>query len=113
MVSELGMEVVDLVVVVMVAKLGTVQSTISVGVILIEFTLLCIRITGLEVLFVTGIFPFMMLITCGSGQWFAFYPSTSAVWSGIVVSKLIESHGNIILFVLTDIKLYLSVFKGL
>ena len=94
-------------------KLGIVQSTTSVGVTLIEFTRVCFRITGLEVLFVIGIFPCTISTTCGSGQWFAFHPSTSTVWSGIVVSTSIESPGSIISFVFRDIKLYLSVFTGM
>ena len=49
----------------------------------------------------------------GWGQWLPLNPSTSAVWSGSLVSKSIESPGITILFIFMDMRLYLSVFKGL
>ena len=94
-------------------KLWAVQSITSVGVTLIELTLLFFKMMGLEVLFVIGSFPRVMATTCSSGQWFPFHPSTKTVWSVIVVSISIESPGRIILFVLRDIRLYLSDFKGM
>ena len=51
-----------------VGELGADQSISSVGVTLIELTLLFFRMTGLVVLFVIGRFPWLMVTTCGSGQ---------------------------------------------
>ena len=74
-VSESGMEVIVLVVclveVTMVdklEKLGSVQSITSVGVTLIELTRVCFKMTGVEEVFVIGIFPCTISTTCGSGQ---------------------------------------------
>ena len=62
-----------------VGELVADHSISSVGVTLMEFTLLLFRMTGLVVLFVIGNFPWLIVTTCGSGQWFLLYPSISTV----------------------------------
>ena len=49
-----------------VASLGDDQSTISVGVILMELTLCALRMTGSADVLIIGIFPRAILTTCGA-----------------------------------------------
>ena len=60
-------------------ELAADQSISSIGVTLIEFTLLLFSMTVFVVLFVTGNLPWLIVTTCGSGQWFPLCPSTSTV----------------------------------